>query len=350
MNLFNRNILLIAGMLTVFFCIGPAALALAPEIEAQIQPTKALTITFDNRSAVWSLRPNVNPNQADYVILEVEAPKLESDMIDILYQWVQSGKGLLVGVGDGHSTWLHPHASSLGKPHRTGNQSMRGRPVTIPKLHPICYGISQVNFPSYDFIGIGIVHKRYFMNQDPTSVLRPLITSQDGLVLLAVQDLGSGRIAWLSGGLVSAPIMQNRKYLGEYDNKRLAVNLDQWLAGYPVPGLTLDGQDIAPAQNETALDMVNLVNGDVLRGYIQNEHVGIRTTYAALQFQMKDVLQLGFEGFGNQTDYIRLRSGDRLSGVIGLNEWRLALLSGSMVTLEKSKIKEITISVRNRQE
>jgi len=319
--------------------------AISPEVRASLQSTSVLEVTSENKAAVWNLRVGGGLEHIDYLILTLNPSSLETEMKSIIREWLLSGKGIVLPIAVGYSEWLYPgKATDIISPYSSGSGWISGIPVTSSSSG-INEGVSEVR--------IHVSNLRNWRFPTGNSALRPLLVTDDGYILAATSQLGAARVLWLSGYYAGNtvrhwPIVQNPSNLDRADNERFAVNLDQWLAGFPVPRVGGEGQKPNSEVSDTSADVVYLINGDVLTGFLQNEIVGIRTSYASLQFPLDGLSELSFEGSGANTDYMCLRNGDRLSGVIIVDEWRFSLLSGAIVKLDKGKVQKISISARQQ--
>lgn len=323
-------------LLTLFF--APPSVAIPPEIEAQLQSTKVLRIDSDNKAVIWSLRPSADPDRVDYVVLDLCSQDLESEMADVLRNWIYSGKGALVRLGAGHSSWLSPDGETQAQ--NVSNNWELAVPAAGP-AHPVNTGVRTVWFSSYSGR-----NERLVMTRGPSMALTPILETEEGHVLVSAQQCGVGRVVWASAQIRHLPIVQNQSRLDQYDNARFAVNLDQWLAGFPVPSSSSAHPSVQTQAENEGVDVIRLKNGDVLHGLIMNDVVAIRTSYADLQFPLRDIARVVLEGAGSNVDSLVLRGGDRLSGVLQVREWDLVLPSGASVTLANEQVQEVNVAAR----
>lgn len=101
-----------------------------------------------------------------------------------------------------------------------------------------------------------------------------------------------------------------------------------------VSGLNEEGEYIN-------FDQVILKNGDTVSGQVLTKAFKMRTAYATLSFETR---QIGFIDFGGKDptgDVMFLRVGDRLSGTLEGQSIKLLMRSGAELSLQKDKIKKI---------
>ncbi len=135
--------------------------------------------------------------------------------------------------------------------------------------------------------------------------------------------------------------------LDEYDNERFAVNVDQWLAGFHVPGSASPGSAANGTQARPQFDSVVLKNGDNISGTIQNENLEIKTSYASVTFGIEEISRITIEGGGANTDVIVLSNRDRLSGMLQTPLIKVLIPSGTILEIEKDKIKNLVVMPRS---
>lgn len=93
--------------------------------------------------------------------------------------------------------------------------------------------------------------------------------------------------------------------------------------------------------NASKHDRITLKNGDTVTGDIRNEEFSIQTSYGLLKFSRSEIDRITLEGAGANVDALRLRNGDKLSGVIQERSLKVALAAGEEAELDKDKVKEI---------
>lgn len=88
-------------------------------------------------------------------------------------------------------------------------------------------------------------------------------------------------------------------------------------------------------------DRLQMKNGDLISGVIQNESLSIKTSYALLNFTLDKLFSIELEGGGANNDVILVRTGDKISGVLETTKIKVKLTTGGEVELDKDKIKMI---------
>lgn len=313
--------------------------AVPPEVKQQMVKTNVIIITEENKDVVWDLRPDQHPDRADYVILKLEFSKLESDMVDILREWVRSGKGAIVSTSNVHPT----ERIFFSKEELTSKQHQGGEIVvsSSPGAHPITHAVKKATFQRQR---LGCP---YTLERQRTMKFVPVLESSEGKIWAAAAKYGEGRVVVFASSIYYAPILQNTDCLNKYDNERFAINLDQWLAGYPVPGVhghsaAITGSEEHRKVSKKKFDSMYMKNGDVISGDVLTETFKLKTSYGELEFKATDIRSIKFEGGGgNNVDVIILKVGDKLSGVMQNDKVLVKLSSGVEITLEKDKMKEI---------
>jgi len=98
---------------------------------------------------------------------------------------------------------------------------------------------------------------------------------------------------------------------------------------------------VSQAREQQKRDTITLTNENTLAGEIQNPTFSIETSYGKLTFKAKDVDSISLQGAGNNVDVVRLKVGDRLSGVVQDQKIGITLLLGTSIEIDKEKVKEI---------
>jgi ankyrin repeat protein len=88
-------------------------------------------------------------------------------------------------------------------------------------------------------------------------------------------------------------------------------------------------------------DRIMLKNGDIITGNIYINNITIKTSYAELTFTPDKVASIILKGAGQNIEYLLLRTGDKLSGIIGPDKVKIELAGGQYTEIEKDKIKKI---------
>jgi hypothetical protein len=196
--------------------------ALPPEIINAVKPSKVLEISKNNKKDILRLQSKTNlPN---YVKLYLDKDDLNSELKGIILEYVHAGHGLEIS-GPGFASYLFPFLGVEGKPF-----ACAGRFETNQKAsHPTLTGVKEVEFscgcsPS----------AAYFICNNPD--VTPLLTGQDKACAAIVFKYGIGRVIVFDRPLKCIPTIKNSGD-AKYDTYRFAINIDQWLSGFPVPGI-----------------------------------------------------------------------------------------------------------------
>jgi hypothetical protein len=263
---------------------------------------------------------------------------MESEMQELIREYVRNGHGAVAYIGlDNHKVFLADGA--LKEVELFTDDHSHQMVCTATNDHPVLTGVKSV-----------LVVGSSAITEFEGERLEPLLTSSEkfsfsgnGTTAFA-WNYGSGRLIIATTELpIGSPAPTN---LGAHDTERFAINLDQWLAGYPVFGSSTSSTTSGDEQSKPRLDSISLKNGDTVSGYILNEKISIKTSYARLSFTVPEVKQIKVEGSGATTDIILLNTGDRLSGVLQEQKLSIKLSSGNVVEIQKDKLKEINIAPR----
>jgi len=239
--------------LLMLLSLAPAGFAvLAPEVESSLKPTHPLVVTAANLEDLWTLRPATNSVEAEYVMLDVPFERLSSEMIQVLRDFVARGHGIVMTTHNG-SQALFPEAIML-RVTAPRDEDYVYSAVTEPTAHAVLSGVRRVQIDKCDRDRDGIkpwVNSQLVMDAgDKGEPLLGGFNLRDGGAACfgaIAYAHGSGRIAVFAQRADRLPLIQNPRMLKLYDNHRFAANLDQWLAGYAIPGSSLD---VAPVKDD----------------------------------------------------------------------------------------------------
>ncbi len=214
----------IKTFLSSFICITLFSIplfALPPEIIKAIKPSKVLEISKNNKKDILHLQSEANlPN---YVKLHLDKGDLNTELKGIILEYVYAGHGLEIS-GPGLTKYMFPFLGIEGKP-----VTCAGRFKANEKtVHPTLTGVKEVEFscgcsPS----------AAYFICNNPD--ITPLLTDQYNSSAAIAFRYGKGWVIAFDRPLKCIPDMKNSSD-AKYDTYRLAINIDQWLSGFPVPG------------------------------------------------------------------------------------------------------------------
>jgi len=198
---------------------GALAAALPPEVMDSLKDVRILEVTKDNVDVIWNLRPNQDPDMADVVDLRVNYRDISSEVSMVLKEWVTRGKGVILYRSNLHRFFPEIEISS-SSPERS--------PVAraVEKSHPVVTGVQEVVFKT-----------RYFfvITDELPSPHVPILKTEKGEVIAIASCWGRGGVIAFS----NSDDWKGSPWGKEgYDNERFAINVQQWLAGAPVPELT----------------------------------------------------------------------------------------------------------------
>ena len=351
-------------LILVFACTalltGTVSAQLPPEVRDQLQETSSLRITEKNLNDIWRVRPSSDDHiAAQYVILDLPMERIGTEMRNVLIDYVRGGKGLVCTFANDTARIVPPDIARNASKTMVADNSFTWLAVSAPGVtHPVLTSVHNVDFEGY-FTGNYNVRGGYQIWQN--SVMRTLDRDKGTPILggrtydgdipgyaCLLYELDAGRVAVFSQPINLLPIIQNPNRLSLHDNLRFAHNLDQWLAGFSVPGAAafVGGGAARVSSPQAVRDSIILKNGDVISGIIESPHIEIRTSYASLKFDVSDVAHAIVEGGGRNVDSLQLHTGDRLSGMIQTPVIQIKLSTGASVELERDRIKEFRIVPR----
>jgi hypothetical protein len=195
--------------------------ALPPEIINAVKPSKVLEISKSNIKDILRLRSKANlPN---YVKLYLEKDDLNIELKGIILEYVNAGHGLEIS-GPGFASYLFPFLGVEGKTVPCAGEFEANQAT----YHPILTDVKKVELAcgcsssAADFI---------FNNPD----VFPLLKDKNGACAAIAFKYGIGRVVAFGRPLKCIPDIKNSGD-ARYDTYRFAINIDQWLSGFPVPG------------------------------------------------------------------------------------------------------------------
>lgn len=303
--------------------------ALPPEVMSSLKEVKILEITEENLDVIWDLRPTQYPDSADVVDLKVVYKDISNEHTMVLQEWVKRGKGIIL-YSPNMKRFFPDITTELYNGLGTIAQSVEGS-------HPVVTGVKEVCFEESSYSVI---------ETELQSLCIPILKIKDEKIIAIACSYGRGRVIIFYNGKVKSenyswrysPLMTTE----DYDNGRFKINVEQWLAGAPVPGVI--------ATYRMKRDTIFLKNGDILSGDILNERFTVVSPCGTLIFCISDLAQIIFEEVKEQrpTNIARviLRIGDRISGVVQEEKIDIILLSGTETSIDKDKIAHITFELR----
>jgi hypothetical protein len=92
-------------------------------------------------------------------------------------------------------------------------------------------------------------------------------------------------------------------------------------------------------------DILELKNGDVLTGTIEDQQLDIQTSYAKATFKKSELASIIFEGDTANVEKLVLANGDVISGFIFNKSFNFILKTGPQVELRREKIKRVGLRI-----
>lgn len=280
-----------------------------PDIRAGKRPTFAKIRQGD----IFGLRENPKFKE-DFVTFDFVVSKLSTVQRNIINNWVRSGANrvhLKYGQIRAYYVLLEQVYVYHGE-----------RPVKLLR-HVVNTDCKLVSF--------GKIYA--FKNLPPDSVI--IVEGPDGSAICGMFRLGEGTIYFQN-----IPIGA--------DNRRWYLNYMHWALGLGVPGaadtgILGGGSSGLTLKESVKYDAMILKNGDTITGAIENETFRMKTSYGDMTFKSNEIAKIVFEGAGSNVDVVRLKVGDKFSGVVQDKKIKIKLVSGTSVEIDKDKVKEIQI-------
>jgi len=193
--------------------------ALPPEVMSSLKEVKILEVTEDNVDVIWDLRPNQDPDRADIVDLRLDYQDISTELSLMLQEWVNSGKGVILYRSNVHRFFpeMEISASRIARSYIV---------KAIEGSHPVVTGVKEVEFETSEC---------YPVTGELQSPHIPILETEGGEVVGIASSCGKGGAVIL----LNAHDWRSAPWDGaEYDNQRFEINVQQWLAGAPVPRLS----------------------------------------------------------------------------------------------------------------
>jgi hypothetical protein len=285
-----------------------------PEIVSGKRPTFA-TVT---QEGIFALRETPRLD-ADFVRFSFDLAKLTSVQRDIVRNWIRSGHNTIYLESNDLRSYAIlfdvEWADALRK-----DEKLLDHPVnTDCKDFALSYYNSDRKASS-----------AYRLRKLPAGLT--VIVEHEKEPVAGMFPIGEGRVFFRGGA-----------YSGT-DSDRWVLNYWHWALGLAVPGAAdrFGTSGSATTLTEASKrDRITLKNGDTVTGDIQNDHFSIQTSYGTLKFSRAEIDRITLEGAGANVDILRLKNGDKLSGVVQDRSLIVALSAGGTAELEKDKVKEI---------
>lgn len=298
----------------------------APEIVKGNRPV-VIRIT---QPMIWGLRDK--PDQGgDVYTFDLDPSKLSSVQQDIVRKWVQDGRKVWFwGYYDAerYATLFHD-TIMCSREHQT--------PTTLSS-HPVNTDVESLDFR---------LNVKWGATTDIGEWSPVLVKYPPETEVIASDKNGvvAGRIPYGRGSLYVA--LFGNYWTDGKDRDRWSLNFQQWMLDYRVPGAAETKLGIGTNASEPGVsvpqDRILLKNGDTISGRILIDKFTVKTSYADLSFDLSQVETVVLEGAGQNIELMVLRTGDKLSGVIGPETVKIELTGGQETEIEKDKIKEIVL-------
>ena len=286
-------------------------------MDPEIRTGKRPTIAKIRQSDIFGLREKPRFEE-DFVAFDFSPKELSSVQREIVEKWIRQGSNKVYVEGDQKKTY-----SPLFEPAKYGGEVAGTRcKLLIHVVNTDCrldalYGRT-VSPSCLDSLG-----------QDAVVI----IGTDKGQAVCGAFHLGECTVYF-------------RSRPSGTDSRRWDLNWWHWSMGLGVPGAAstdvLGGGSSGLTLDEAVkYDAMILKNGDTITGTIGNESFRLKTSYADLTIKSVEIEKIVFEGAGNNVDVLRMRIGDKLSGVIQDKKIMIELVSGTGVEIDKEKVKEI---------
>jgi len=317
-----------------------------PEVLKQMDPDirsgKRPIFATINQGDIFGLRDNPR-FEADFVQFNFAVTDISTVQQRIIENWIRAGHNT---VYLSH-TDIYKYAPLLStvsftaQSHYSSRSSSSGGFVNSTLLrHPVNTDCEKVQF------------SRSYLKSRPSrndssytwSICCFTNLAEEGSV---IAEAGGGNAVCGSFPLGEGRIIFQSSVSGT-DSRRWQLNYWHWVMGLGVPGaanteILGSGSSGLTLKEAVKHDAMTLKNGDAVTGTIENEEFTVNASYGDMVFETDKIAKIVFEGAGNNVDVIRLKVGDKISGVIQDGKIKIKLVSGEAVEIDKDKVKEIQI-------
>ena len=324
-------------MLTLLAILGVIAIessyaryedTIPPEILRRFDPAivkgERPRIVRITQPMIWGLRNK--PDQGGEVYsFDLDPKKISTVQKEIIRKWVRAGQKILFWGGSEAEKYSVLFADKI-------SWSM----VVFWKLslskHPVNIDVRDIRFKQR----WGLAGKSHVLNVYPPDT-EVIVSSKGGVV--------AGRVPYGRGNIYIA--LMGDLWSKGTDRDRWTLNFRQWMLGFRVPGPS-ETETRPPATTDVQMhpvpqDRILLKNGDTISGRLLVQHFTIKTSYADLTFKLEQIESVILEGAGQNVEMLVLRSGDKLSGLVGPESIKVKLAGGQETEIEKDKIKQVLL-------
>jgi hypothetical protein len=264
------------------------------------------------------------PDQGgDVYSFSLDIAKLSSVQIEIIRKWVRDGQNILFWGQKEARKYDYLFADVIRYYAHDASDYSKSN-------HPVNSDVIDVRFFHSDSW-----NRAALMKYPPDTEV--IVSNNKGVV--------AGRVPYGRGNIYFS-LFGDEWPMGR-DRDRWTLNFYHWMLGFAVPGTT----EIRPAspsppvvgKRQEPQDRILLKNGETVSGRLTIDGFTVKTSYADLSFELKQVENVVLEGAGQNIEMLILKAGDKLSGIVGPNIIRIKLESGQEVQIEKDKIEEIVL-------
>lgn len=314
-----------------------------PEVLKQMDPDirsgKRPKIHWLKQTEIFGLRDKPTFD-ADFVSFSFDPDALSSVQKDIMAKWITSGANKILLRGEGvykYRRFLSGVSVALRMDGQSSSRS-RLRGVTAscsPLRHPVNTDVRNIRIATFIWQNEG------YNPQAGHFEVKNL--PPESTVILDVSNAAAAGAFFIGEGMVYF-----RPTVLGTDARRWYLNWWHWALGLGVPGAAdtgiLGGGSSGQTLKESVkYDAMILKNADTITGTIENETFRMKTSYGDMTFKSNEIAKVVFEGAGSNVDVVRLKVGDKFSGVVQDKKIKIKLVSGTSVEIDKDKVKEIQI-------
>lgn len=313
-----------------------------PEVLKQMDPDirsgKRPIFATINQGDIFGLREKPK-FEADFVKFDFDVSKLSTVQQQIIENWIRTGHNTVYLLDDEIAKY-----SILVNPITFVNRNEEGASNT-PKPPVNCTLLRHAVNTDCEKILFSRFHKRPYSSAYLWSI--PCFTniSEEGTVIVDAGDGGSAVCGSFSLG--EGRVLFRTTVFGT-DSRRWELNFWHWAMGLGVPGaaetgILGSGSSGLSLEQAKKYDSIVLKNGDTVTGTVENKNFTLKSSYSEITFATSEIAKIVLEGAGSNVDVVRLRVGDKISGVVQDEKVAIKLVSGTSIEVEKDKIKEINI-------
>ena len=248
----KRQLLLVLLTMSIFCADWQAAASGNPQ---SIYPDRALVLYPGSSDVLWDLRPESDPDSADYIVIPWDFGFDFEQQAEIVLEWVAAGRGMIL-----HTVLASWHFPQLFDDYIFDDSVWQDAAYTLVASdiqHPVLECVKVV-MPSRGLSRY--MAKKQANPVDMESIERldpvPLLVDKSGNVLAAAFRYGLGRVVLVGTADFDGSDPISNAFPDGWESERFRRNLRCWLA---------TGRSVAaPCSSSGPRDALHLTSGDTV--------------------------------------------------------------------------------------